>query len=809
MIRLRTLGALDVRGSDSEELRAVLAQPKRAALLTYLALATPRGPHRRDTLLALFWPELDADHARDALSQAVRFLRRSLGAELLISRNGDELDLEWEQVWCDAVAFEEELNAGRLADALELYRGELLEGFHVTNAPEFERWLQTERERLSRRCMRALEDLANEREVAGDSGGATTWWRRLAARDPYSSRVALRLMRVLASSGDAGGAVRHAHVHETLLREELEVPPDPEVVRFVRQLQSEPAEEGARPPSPVARLATAETPGRAESGGETAGTSPGEPMVPSATHAQRALVTTDSRADHGPRRHRRAAMVAAGLLALCAAGGGAAIIGNRTRAPAIPLIRSLAVLPLENLSGDSAHQLFANGMHDALITELARYPELTVISRTSVLRYKESRKSLPEIARELNVDGVIEGTVLREGGRVRMNAQLVHGPSDRHLWTESYRRDLRDILHLQGELAAAIAREVRVATRPVERPRGARVGRTDSVPDELYLRELYLRGRHAEISRSPIGIQTAKEAYRRAIERDSTFALGYAGLASVYSFMADYDFAPLEPSLDSARMMARRAVELDSTLPEARAALAVTLGDAGQFEAAEREFRRAIQLGPSNARAHYWYSILLVALGRGEEALREAQRAKELDPFAPRGLTGMLRYSHWLITGARPYLKLPVSERRPILKLEPGEPWARGQEALEYAQEGHCSKARVELARAQRLAPDSRRMIANVASVFWLCGERARARALVEEMKRRPDANDHADRVGLAYITFGEKDSALVWLARNRWTMGELSGLSADQRYDALRSDPRFPQLLDRVGIRSRQGRQN
>src|SRR5204863_183633 len=166
-------------------------------------------------------------------------------------------------------------------------------------------------------------------------------------------------------------------------------------------------------------------------------------------------------------------------------------------------------------------------------------------------------------------------------------------------------------------------------------------GPRDSVPDELYVRELYLRGRHAELSRSLVGMQTAKEYYRGAIERDSTFAPGYAGLAEVYELMAFYDFAPVTAALDSAHIMARRAVASDSTLPEAHIAVGLSLADAHDFDAAEREFKRAIEFGPSNAQAHYWYSMLLVALGRGKEALREAERGLELDPFSPRAARPM------------------------------------------------------------------------------------------------------------------------------------------------------------------------
>jgi Flp pilus assembly protein TadD len=249
-------------------------------------------------------------------------------------------------------------------------------------------------------------------------------------------------------------------------------------------------------------------------------------------------------------------------------------------------------------------------------------------------------------------------------------------------------------------------------------------------------------------------------------------------------------------------LMARRAVALDSLLPEARAARALALGNAGEFEAADREFRKAIELRPSDARAHFWYSILLVALGRGEEALREAQRGLELDPFGPTPQRGMLRYATWLVTGKRPHLNLPVAERRPMLKVEPGDPWARAQDAYDYAVEGQCAEAGKAISLARPLAPESLRMLGYVATVDWLCGKKARARALLETMKRRPDVRDHGFRIALVHTAFGEKDSAFVWLQYQRWTLGQLSGLSADRRVDPLRSDPRFPQLLRRLGLR-------
>lgn len=760
----------------------MLAQPRRAALLAYLALATPRVFHSRDRLLALFWPEYDADHARNALSQAVHFLRRSLGPDAIVTGSGDTLGLEWTGFWCDASAFEEALDAGRTAEAAELYRGDLLEGFHISSSDEFERWLEAERARYAARYARALELLAGEREQAHDFTGAAAFWRRSATRDPLSSRVALQLMRAFAAGGDPGAAVRHARVHETLLRDELGIAPDAEVTAFVQQLRSgQPA--GERP-------ATVSTSSAASSRiGATDFVDRARPLEIDVANGRKA------------RPQRIAATL--GLLVLIAVAG-AAVLRGRQADP--PLIRSIAVLPFEDLSADKTQGAFADGIHDELIEEVGRYSEVSITARTAVLQYRGTTTPRSEISRQLKVDGIVEGTVLREGGRVRMNVELVYGASGRHIWGRSYTRDLRDVLEMQREVAEGIARELRVATTPVSRVRRQASGARDSAPNELYLRQLYMQGRQDELSRNFAGMQTAREKFRAAIERDSTFAPAYAALAELYELMAFYDFARVPAALDSARMLARHAVALDSTLPEGHTTVALSLADARDFDAAEREFKRAIEFGPSNAEAHYWYTILLVALGRGGQALREADRGLELDPFPPRAALGMKRAALYLINGTRPHLKLPAADQQPILKLEPGEPWARAREATGFAEEGRCAEARSGILQARRLAPgDNIRMRMHLGTVDWLCGEPARARALLAEMKRRPDAADHGTAIAALHMRFGERDSALVWLEhQQRWTLLNLAFLSASGEgpLDSLRSDPRFLQLLRRVGIR-------
>ena len=644
MIRLRTLGALDLRGAGGEELRTVLAQPRRIALLAYLALAAPRGAHRRDKILALFWPELATDRARNALGQAVHFLRRSIGADAIVNRNGDGLSVDWSGFWCDAAAFEDALEANRIAEAIALYRGDLLDGFHIDNAPDFERWLDAERVRLAGRYTKAVATLATERENAKDFHGAAAHWRLLLARDPFSSRLTLRLMRALKAAGDPAEAIVQAHHHERLLRQEFDIEPDAEIAVLIRQLQTEHPRILFEPsPDPV-------------------------PAPPKRSDG----------IDQGGVKN----------------------------------------LPLANASlrrRSATFWIFAAAV---------------VVAASAVLKGASIDNPIPQ----------------------RLAAQTG----------------------------------------------GAR----DSVSQETYLNNLYVRGRNAEISRSEAGLATARQAYQLAIARDSTFALGYAGMAGIYSLLGEYGFAPRLAAHDSARMMARRGLVLDSTRSETRTAYAVTLADAGDFEAAEREFKRATRLNPRDARAHYFYSVLLIALGRGQDAKVEAERAEELDPLSPKTLA-MKRNAHFLITGERPFRKLPPRERRAILKIEPNEPWALGRQAEDLAQAGECADAHSDIERAQRLAPNNVRMRPFMGRVDWWCGDRARARALLDDMKRRSDVRDYAFDVALLHTQFGETDSAFVWLERHdRWTVVELALLSASYWVDALRPDPRFLRLQRRLGVR-------
>ncbi|MFQ5664785.1 MAG: tetratricopeptide repeat protein, partial [Terriglobia bacterium] len=295
------------------------------------------------------------------------------------------------------------------------------------------------------------------------------------------------------------------------------------------------------------------------------------------------------------------------------------------------LITSLAVLPLDNLMGDAEQEYFVEGMHEALITELSKIGALKVISRTSAMRYKDTDKSVPEIARELGVDAVVEGSVLRAGNTVRVTAQLIHGATDEHLWAKAYERDLTNILVLQREVAQAIAREINIAVTPEEQ---ARLASARPVNPEAH--EAYLKGRYQWNKRTEEGFSQAIQFFQQAIEKDPAYARAYAGLADVYALQPGWGFAPPSEAYPRARATAQKALELDENMAEPYATLGAIKSEYDRdWSAAEQNYIRALELNPNYATAHQWYGELLSRLGKHEEAIAELESAERLDPVSP------------------------------------------------------------------------------------------------------------------------------------------------------------------------------
>ena len=320
------------------------------------------------------------------------------------------------------------------------------------------------------------------------------------------------------------------------------------------------------------------------------------------------------------------------VIALALIGSNVLRLRNRLlRRPAPVTIHSIAVLPLENFSGDPAEDYFADGMTDELTTNLAKVSSLGVIGRTSVMRYKGTHKSIPEIARELKVDSVVEGSVVRDGDNVRITAQLIDGPTGRHLWADDFERSRSDVLQLQKEVALKIVQQIRATLTPDETIRlsGAR-----AVDPKAY--EANLKGRSYWNQRSEAGIKKAIEQFNAAIQADGSYAEAYSGLADSYTALGYFSYLNPNDVFPRAKAAADKALELDPTLAEAHASLGYyNLYYAWDWKESEKEFRRAIALNPNYATAHDWYSVYLLAMGRPEEAMVEIRRAQQLDPLSP------------------------------------------------------------------------------------------------------------------------------------------------------------------------------
>jgi len=457
-------------------------------------------------------------------------------------------------------------------------------------------------------------------------------------------------------------------------------------------------------------------------------------------------------------------------------------------------IRSLAVLPLDNLSGDPTQDYFADGMTDELITDLAQIRALRVISRTSVMGYKGVRKSLPEIARELNVDAVVEGSVMRSGDQVRITAQLIQAPADKHLWAESYEGNLRDTLALQKEVARNIAEQIRIEVTPREQ---AALKSVKAIDPEAY--EAYLKGRYFWNKRTADGLKKAVDYFNQAIVKDPNYAAAYSGLADTYALLGDWQYAVMTPkeAMPRAKAAAIKALELDDSLGEAHASLAFCLdGFDWNFEAADREFRRAIELSPNYATGHHWYSWHLALLGRNSEAIAEMTKAENLDPLSliiNHDLAELLLIAH--------FSDESTEQSRKTIEMDPGFALAHNQLGLAYLERTMFGEAIAELQKAVQLSGGSPTCIANLARAYAASGRKAEAVGLLNDLKKRSArGNAYASEIATIDAALGDKDQAMAWLEKASEERFNPSVLLRPG-FDALRSDPRYQDLIHRIGL--------
>jgi adenylate cyclase len=836
------------------------AQRGRLALLALLAVEHPR-PLTRDKLIACLWPESDAERARHLLRDSLYVLRGTLGEEALLTP-GDELRLNPERLSCDLWEFRDALERGDAEAAVAAYAGPFLDGAFLSRAEEFERWADLERRQLAQRYAEALEGLAEAAEAAGEPLAAVSRWRRLAEFDPYNSRYALRLVQALEAVGDRAGALRHAGAHAALLQAEFGTEPGPELEAFAARLREETgprAEEvdpGGYPSAPEARAADEATTAQAEA----AGMVPVEAASPAAARAPPA--------EPPPARWRfsaRAAglsfswqVVAGGLLLLGSLGvlassergleilravrsqTGETLPASVALAAEADLDRSIGVLPFTNLSPEEDHEYFSDGVTEEIIALLARIRDLRVTSRTSVMRYKRTEKGIPEIARELGVTHVLEGSVRRSGDRLRITAQLIDSRSDVHLWAESYDRELtaETLFRIQSDIAQHIATALRAEITPAERSRLEQPATTD-----LAAYDLYLRGRDGMRPQFVEGHLWAISLFDRALQRDARFVLAEAHRGEAYGAL--WTRTRREEYRDSALASHRRVLRMQPDLPEGHQLMARYQLSLGRLGEALVLNRRALELDPNHPGALFDLATIHWSRGRLDLVVPLAKSAASLEPT--NGVYSWLIFMTYVRLGD---LESAEHWYRPLLAIEASPLRANSRERRENVyravlslMRGERERVRLHLDSLDRLGADEPSIISFLSSTalhlgdleaargnyerqqaafperwrFFLtalaftyqaAGERQRADALLDEAYARARKQlDQGDETYDPYVILAqvhairnERDLALQSLeAAHRRGWRDFYYARLDPRYQSLRGHPRFDRLMATV----------
>jgi eukaryotic-like serine/threonine-protein kinase len=456
-------------------------------------------------------------------------------------------------------------------------------------------------------------------------------------------------------------------------------------------------------------------------------------------------------------------------------------------------IQSLAVLPLENLSGDPKQDYFADGMSDALITNLSQIRGLRVISRSSVMLYKGKHVPVSEIAKDLNVDAVVEGTVLRSDDRVRISAELVRGQTQQNLWAQSYERSFQDVLSLQSDIARDIVKEIQIQITQQER---ARLSSSRPVIPAAY--DAYLEGRYDASQRTGDALTQSVDDFRRAIQLDPSYAPAYAGLATSLALLSEYKDIPPTQLLFEGESAAKKAVELDENLAEAHAALGLIHYSMLDWKGVFSEYQRAIELNPGEANAHHWYALALSESGKSEQSIAEIKLAQELDPRS-RIINSNVA---WCLYLAGKY-DAAIDQARQTLAVDPSFAVAHGYLGQAYLEKGQYENSFQEFQKAISLSGGETSFKAELANAYAVAGRQEDARTILTELLRLASKQYVSPySLALIYAGLGEKDAAFEWLNKAYDARAlRLMSLSVHPRFASLRSDPRFKILIQRTGL--------
>ena len=728
MLRLKTFGALAIV-RDGELAEDVRIQRRQLSLLVVLATD---GGASRDRLVGLFWPDRDSEKARHLLDQALYAARRALGADVVLEGQAS-LQLNPAVLGSDIADFRQALERGDLEGAVSVYAGPFLDAVYLDGVPDFEQWSHARRTAFAKDNVDALLKLTERAMAAADYPSAVSFARLAAASDPLSGQVVRVLMTALCSADDQTAALNAFRVHAALVREELEAEPDATVLALAEDVRA------GRVRAPAAPAAAA----------------------PAAKRAPAAAAPPD----RGPLPDAVAPVGAA---------------------------PSVAVLPFVSISTESGDNYFSNGMTEAIINALARLSGLRVCARTTVFAFKDTALDVTEIGRRLGVRTVVEGTVIRDGDRVRVSAKLINVTDGSHLWLGQYDRELVNVFAIQDEIAQAIAQTLQISLL------GRGVPPRTAIVTAAY--ERYLRGRHFRDRRSPESLRRALRYYQEAIQIEPRYALAIAAEADTYAVALAYGAVPPAVAIPRIRDCAARAIEIDPTIAEPHAALgAVAAMCERDWKSAERHFDRSFALNPQYETAHMWYAnYLLAPLGRFEEALTSLARAHRLDLLSPVincSIGMILFFAHRFDEAAKQF--------QGTLEFDPTFLYANYFLGRTEVMRGHFAAAIEALERTVALSGGAAVARSALGYAHARGGDETEARAIVERLES-PAPGELVSAFDPAFVRLGllEHDKAIAGFARAAEQREPFAiWLGVQPEAEALLGRPDFDAILQRMDL--------
>ena len=738
-------------------------QRRRIALLAVLAAAGTTG-RSRDQLLGLFWPDVDQSRARHSLEQLLYSLRNALGADVFSGSN--PLRLDPEVVDSDIAQFSAAIDRGELAAAVNLYQGRFADGFYLGGTPDFEQWIDNERNRIDALYANVLERLAAAAASADDANGEVEWREKLAALDPLSSKHATGLIRALMNAGDHSRALQHAERYQELVARELGTGVGPAMAALVSEVR-----ERARTESVVVRGSAPPLPGKAEVAPQ-AGIVSGAPAVVRA-----------------PRRSRRSLFMA--LTVLVVGGGVYTLWKDLTDTPASIAGPTIAVLPLANLSGDPHDVAIADGITEELIGTLSRIERLNVIARTSAFAFRDSPLDVRQIAESLHVSHLLEGGVQKLGERLRVQIRLIDASDGSTRWSQAFDRDIDDLFIVQGEIATAVARELDLRLAGT-----GRAGPSRPPTTSVAAYELYLRGNDPTMLRSDSTVRVALDYFRQAVALDSTYAAAYAGISRMHLRLRGTDYSPASHSelYGLAAQYAAKAVAVDSMSAEAHGSMGLVALNASDFSSAEVHLERAIRLDPASARLREWLFIVYDWQDRKNEMVAEARRAVELDPLSP---TANATLARALCISGKPDSGLVILDA--LAKLRPPLLRVRSFQALCQGMKGDWQGGINTMS-----PPTAIQNMAIIGNYSGRLGDRAKAVEMIRLLDaHRAREGGAAFETSIVYAGLGEHDMAFTWLNRAVQEKRIFHSMT-EPLFDRVRNDPRYDRVVRRASAQNR-----